>query len=60
MAPVEEITRMKLTCTRCGHVWYPKGDKLPKTCANPKCKSPYWDQPYTERWLQIKKKEVHK
>ena len=59
MPPIEEIMGYKLTCTRCGYSWSPKGNNLPKTCANPKCKSPYWDQPYTERGLQMKKKKVH-
>lgn len=54
MSPVEEIKRYKLTCTRCGYTWIPKGETLPKTCANPKCKSPYWNQEYSERYLQLK------
>ena len=29
-------------CTRCGYEW--KSYKIPKTCANPKCKSPYWNK----------------
>jgi len=30
-------------CKRCGHRW---ATKLlhPTTCANPKCRSPYWDK----------------
>jgi len=29
-------------CDRCGHVWY-SGENIPLRCANPKCKSPYWN-----------------
>ena len=32
------------TCTRCGWQWYPKTPEKPKTCANQKCRSPYWDR----------------
>jgi hypothetical protein len=33
-----------LTCTRCGHSWYPRNPSVkPKYC--PKCNSPYWDKP---------------
>lgn len=39
----EEI--IKQTCLRCGYKWFPKSEKLPKTCPNPKCKSPYWNKP---------------
>ena len=31
-----------LTCNRCDFIWYSKND--PKTCSNPKCKSPYWNK----------------
>ena len=32
-----------VTCTRCGHSWYPKSpDVVPTQC--PKCKSPYWSR----------------
>ena len=34
-----------LTCTRCGHTWIPRSNKLPDVCPNPKCKSPYWNKP---------------
>ena len=33
------------TCNRCGYVFYPKNGKLPQTCPNPKCRSPYWNKP---------------
>ncbi|VVB70010.1 Uncharacterised protein [uncultured archaeon] len=35
----------KLTCLRCGFKWHQQKDTLPVTCANPKCKSPYWNKP---------------
>ena len=34
----------RVTCNRCGYSWIPNGDKLPKHCANKKCKSPYWNK----------------
>lgn len=34
----------KHTC-RHGCVWYSKNEN-PKTCANKKCRSPYWDKPF--------------
>lgn len=39
----EEI--IKQTCLRCGYKWFPKNLKLPKTCPNRKCRSPYWMKP---------------
>lgn len=35
---------IKLTCNRCNYNWTPKEDAIPKTCANKKCKSPYWNK----------------
>lgn len=37
----------KLTCNRCGHVWFPRSEKLPVEC--PACKSRYWDKERIER-----------
>ena len=34
----------QLTCTRCGHKWFPRSEKKPQHCA--RCRSPYWDKPY--------------
>jgi predicted nucleic acid-binding Zn-ribbon protein len=31
-----------LTCKRCGHIWKPRKEKLPKAC--PKCRNPYWNK----------------
>lgn len=30
-------------CNRCGNVWYSRKES-PKSCANSKCKSPYWNR----------------
>jgi len=40
-------------CLRCGHEW-PTRLEHPLRCANPKCKSPYWDKP---RRMQQRKEE---
>ncbi len=32
------------TCQRCGWEWYPRRPERPVRCANPKCRSPYWDK----------------
>jgi predicted Zn-ribbon and HTH transcriptional regulator len=31
-------------CERCGYDWTPK-NRVVNRCANPKCRSPYWDRP---------------
>jgi rubrerythrin len=31
-----------LVCKRCGHLWSPKTNNLPKVC--PKCKNPNWNK----------------
>lgn len=41
---VDALMLSLLTCLRCGHQWYPKAPRLPKTCPNPRCKSPYWNR----------------
>lgn len=34
-------------CRTCGHMWRPKkAGRLPGTCPNPKCRSPYWCREY--------------
>lgn len=44
--PVKIIEAIeKQTCLRCGNQFYPSSDELPKTCPNPKCRSPYWNKP---------------
>ena len=37
-----------LKCLRCGHEWIPRTSRMPKTCPNKGCNSPYWDRPYTK------------
>ena len=40
------ITVMGFRCDRCGHEWIPHSiDDPPRVCPNPKCHSPYWDDP---------------
>jgi len=39
-------------CERCSYEWLPRKEKSPTTC--PKCKSPYWNKPRTNK---INKKE---
>lgn len=39
---VKIIRLTKLTCLRCGHVWYPKSTVKPLRCAG--CGTPYWDR----------------
>lgn len=46
------MTIEKQKCLRCGYEWYPKTPDIPKTCANPKCRSPYWNKP---KWKGVKK-----
>ncbi len=41
-------------CNRCGYKWVPRSEKKPLNCANPKCRSPYWDK---QRTREIKKHE---
>lgn len=44
--PVKIIEEIEVqTCLRCGHSWKPESTRLPKTCSNPKCRSPYWNKP---------------
>ncbi len=33
----------KIKCKRCGYEWVPKKEDV-RTCANPKCRSVYWDK----------------
>lgn len=39
----ENIVVPVLKCTRCGHEWYPRSPRPPRTC--PACHSPYWNRP---------------
>ncbi len=38
----------RLYCERCGYSWEAESAKLPKTCPNKKCRSPYWNKPRTK------------
>lgn len=31
-------------CKRCGYSWVPRTEEIPITCANPDCRSPYWNK----------------
>jgi len=39
----------KLKCKRCGWKWVPRIPD-PKTCPNPKCRTPYWN--VLRKWNQ--------
>lgn len=51
MPRMETITVEIAKCRNCGTVQWPRLDPdtmslvWPKTCKNPKCKSPYWNKP---------------
>ena len=40
-------------CNRCGHEWAGKLE-TPNTCANPKCRTPYWNKPRIRKQNKIK------
>ena len=40
-------------CNRCYHQWLGKLEN-PKTCANPKCRTPYWNKPRIRTQNKIK------
>lgn len=44
----EDILVEKQTCLRCGCSFYAQSEKLPKTCPNKACRSPYWNKPRTK------------
>jgi hypothetical protein len=46
MAKVKQAPKLK--CERCGYKWTPRVEDV-RTCANPKCRSPYWDVPRKEQ-----------
>lgn len=43
----------ELRCRRCGYRWTPRGNRnrLPVSCPNPACRSPYWNEPPLERTI---------
>lgn len=42
-------------CKRCGHEWAQRGERNPKTCPNPACRSPYWDKERTKPRPEVRK-----
>ncbi|MDD3840100.1 MAG: hypothetical protein PHP06_05945 [Clostridia bacterium] len=42
------LSLLKQKCLRCGYEFLPRTEKLPKTCPNKACKSPYWNTPYKQ------------
>ena len=38
-------------CNRCDHKWIGKLAE-PKTCANPKCRTPYWNKPRVRKQIK--------
>lgn len=38
-----DIKIQKIECKRCGYKWIPRKQEI-TLCANPKCRSPYWDK----------------
>ena len=47
--PKKGIELEELTCLRCGYQWHPRiingKVKIPSTCPEKKCRSPYWQTP---------------
>jgi len=42
---ITNVTTIECTCERCGKVWIAKQQNIvPKTCANVKCRSKYWNK----------------
>jgi|GEM_PF-2600308 len=42
------ISIQTVTCKRCGYEWIPRTKEV-RTCANSKCRSPYWDRERGEK-----------
>ena len=47
--PKKRLEVNKLTCERCNYSWFPRiidgKVKIPETCPNKDCRSPYWQTP---------------
>ena len=47
--PKKKIEVKQLTCSRCDYSWFPRiidgKVKIPDTCPNKNCRSPYWQTP---------------
>jgi T5orf172 domain len=39
---METVSRPLCKCCKCGWEWVALSEEAPKRCANPKCRSPYW------------------
>lgn len=39
---METVSYPKCKCRKCGFQWISRSEDLPIRCANPKCRSPYW------------------
>ena len=52
---LRQISVKELECRTCHYRWFPRIDKangevrMPKNCPDPKCKSPYWNVPYSRK-----------
>lgn len=55
MKKLRTIEVQEVSCRTCSHRWFPRIRRetgevlLPKNCSNPKCKSPYWNVPYSKK-----------
>lgn len=49
------LSLLKQKCLRCGYEFLPRTEKLPKTCPNKACKSPYWNKPYVQGSASIER-----
>jgi len=47
-------------CNRCGYKWVPRSEKVPMACANPKCRSPYWNKIRERKVKQVDKNSEDK
>jgi len=54
---MDEITLTKLKCLRCGYTWFPRKPEPPQACANPKCRSPYWNKPRKNKRKGVKSEQ---
>jgi len=54
LSNTKDLIFRRLKCTRCNYQWYPKivDGRLqePKTCANVKCRSKYWNRKKVRYW----------
>ena len=48
-----------LTCCRCFYFWRQRLPAKPLRCANPVCRTPYWDRPRRHEDAVVEAKESH-